>query len=972
MSLDSASERRGPINPLASTVDGPRSRPSTDDAPSEGDASKRRLLLDETDVWLPDDPAKGTRGPASSVYERGTTIGRYLIVDLLGQGGMGSVYAAYDPELDRRVAIKLLRTHARTQGGRRLEREARALARLSHPNVVQVHDAGVHQGDVFVAMELVAGTSLAEWRAQKNEPHWREILDMYIAAAHGLAAAHDKGLVHRDIKPDNILLGEDGRVRVADFGLVTTEAAEESATHVTLPMVGLAQGKRAPTDHDEERLTAVGALVGTLAYMAPEQHQGDEVTAAADQYSLCVSLYESLYGHLPFRINHGRGQLQHMLEQKLSADTRPQRDDLGVPRWLLAVLQRGLSPHPADRYPSMLELIGALQEDHSVRYRMLTRALLLVALMASVALATALGWTNHDQTQLEESKCATFDRDLQGVWDPQVRQAVQTAFMSTKSDHAGSTYTRVAGILDQYATSWATTSQEACEATHVRGTQTIATLERRSYCLEQLRLQLAATTGLFAGATDGAVLDRAIDSAHGLPPIERCNDLESLGQRAPLPGDAASRRRIRAGEKQLAAVETLHRVGRYQEAATQGTQLLTALADLDYAPLVAKVGHAVALAESKQGEYQRAATLLRESIRLFAEAGDASQVALAASSLLYAVGVGQKRYAEARAMVEWVRATVALADDDDVRSVAMDRLGALFDDLGEYQLARQHHERAVELGEQLHGPDHRSLATPLFNLAVVHYRLGDFERALATNQRALDIREATLGLGHPNLASSYNNIGDLMMVVGRYREALELHERARLTWQRALGPEHPFLAISLSNAAKVLRHLERDEEAFDHDQRARTLAERVMGREHPLVATVLANTARIHARRGRLVEARAALKRALRIQQKAYGGPHPDQAETLLGRAEVELARGNGEAALRELERALALDKRDLRGEIFLAMARAAARAGNGRERIDMHLDAAEGWYRGVTEAGHAPGLERVARLRAESAALPP
>ncbi|MCA9693542.1 MAG: serine/threonine protein kinase, partial [Myxococcales bacterium] len=218
--------------------------------------------------------------PATAL-QRGDSIDRYLILARLGEGGMGLVYAAHDPELDRKVAIKLLRGDPTDSGARdRLLREAQAMARLSHPNVITVHDVGTARGHVFVAMEYVEGGTLGTW-LEEQERGWRAVLDVFLAAGRGLAAAHEAGLVHRDFKPDNVLLERDGRVRVADFGLARYGLGA-APTHPPAPA-------EAPTDMTRTgvslntKLTITGATVGTPAYMAPEQLGGVDVDARADQ-----------------------------------------------------------------------------------------------------------------------------------------------------------------------------------------------------------------------------------------------------------------------------------------------------------------------------------------------------------------------------------------------------------------------------------------------------------------------------------------------------------------------------------------------------------------------------------------------------------------------------------------------------------------------------------------------------------------
>ncbi|MBX7077531.1 MAG: serine/threonine protein kinase, partial [Nannocystaceae bacterium] len=270
---------------------------------------------------IDDDTAPRDSDPLLPV--RGTEIGRYVVLDVLGRGGMGTVFAAWDPELDRKVALKLLRSDrvARPEDQRRLLREAQALAKLAHPHVVAVHDTGTLDGEVYVAMEFVDGASLRQW--QRVAPRsWRELLRIYLQAGLGLAAAHDVGLVHRDFKPDNVLVGNDGRARVADFGLARS---------------GEAEGEPATARDSGES----SDFAGTPGYMAPEQRRGDPVDARADQFAFCRALHEALVG-----ATDGPG-----------------------PRWLHRVLQRGLADDASARWPSMPALARALRRDPGRTWR---------------------------------------------------------------------------------------------------------------------------------------------------------------------------------------------------------------------------------------------------------------------------------------------------------------------------------------------------------------------------------------------------------------------------------------------------------------------------------------------------------------------------------------------------------------------------------------------------------------------------
>nr|WP_255216494.1 serine/threonine-protein kinase [Pseudenhygromyxa sp. WMMC2535] len=315
-------------------------------------------------------------------------VGRYTIIGTLGAGGMGIVYVARDEQLDRRVALKLLRrSDDDDEASVRLQREAMAMARLSHPNVVTVHEVGRYQEQIFVAMEFVSGTNLRAWLAA--EPRgWREVVAAFVQAGEGLAAAHGAGLVHRDFKPDNVLFGDDGRVRVADFGLAHAmdAAAEEVAT-------------LAPDVSDETisaisldvQLTKTGSLLGTPAYMAPEQFGGGRGDTRSDQFSFCVALWEGLYGRRPFAAPNFVALSQKIMS---GAVDEPGEGGPEVPAWLRAVVLRGLSADPDQRWPSMRALLDALARDPVVIRRRRLRvggvvALALAGLIASGVLAGA-------------------------------------------------------------------------------------------------------------------------------------------------------------------------------------------------------------------------------------------------------------------------------------------------------------------------------------------------------------------------------------------------------------------------------------------------------------------------------------------------------------------------------------------------------------------------------------------------------
>lgn len=305
-----------------------------------------------------DDPNTVVRLP------RGTSLGRYIVLDLLGEGGLGTVYTAYDPELDRRVAIKVVRPSAVNEAlgsqAERLLREAQAMARLSHPNVVTVHDVGRVGDEVFIAMELIDGIALSDW--MKDAHPWPEVRGVFVEAAKGLAAAHQAGLVHRDFKPSNVLLslhhnGSVARVRVLDFGLARGTAAPSRPTNPAFEDL-----RNQGLSHD---LTLDGMVMGTPMFMAPEALAGHPVGPQADQFGFCVTMWMTLFGRRPF----GVGDIPTLIQRIAAGDIEEPVRSRRVPAWMVRTLRKGLSFNAEQRYPSMEALIEALQVDRRSRRR---------------------------------------------------------------------------------------------------------------------------------------------------------------------------------------------------------------------------------------------------------------------------------------------------------------------------------------------------------------------------------------------------------------------------------------------------------------------------------------------------------------------------------------------------------------------------------------------------------------------------
>ena len=700
-------------------------------------------------------------------------LGRFVLMERLGQGGMGVVYSAYDPELDRRVALKLLRTGHRRAGEKakeRLLREAQALARLSHPNVVPVYEVGVIDDQVFIVMEFVVGETLRKWLAAEDRT-WRQVLDAFRQAGQGLAAAHAVGLVHRDFKPDNVQVGVDGRIRVLDFGLArghTEDGAErdpvrpfdssdrispfdstQSMDAVESPWLGGGAGERSePSEQPAGEtpsnkrlhtpLTATGALLGTPVYMPLEQFDGAQVGPTSDQFSFCVSLYEGLYGHRPFA-----GDTVHELRDSIRAGQirQPPRASR-VPRWVFPVLCRGLAAEPAQRYPSMRALLAALGYDPA-RTRM--RAYLAVLSAGLVAVSIYSFTLARPAAEV----CQGAARELSVVWSTGQRAALQRAFQATGRAYADNAWARVATGLDDYAAAWADMHEDACRA-HQRGEQSGDLLDKRMACLARRKSALSNAIGVFR-EIDAASLQHSVDVVQKLPLIAPCGNLDALAAEVPPPEDPEVAARVDALRERLSRAVALEDAGRYADALELATPLAVEAERLAYRPVWAEVTLVQGRITMAMGNGKDAAALLRRATSLGLATGN-YEVALEA----LARGI----YAEA-------------TSSDDPRFDPGQVLRPLY--------------MAEALLEQV--PEPTFVHTLLLNNAgVVHLARGDREQARATFERALEVKSRARGTPHIELSSVPSN---LALVTSEPDKRAALAASATQEAERALGPAHP-------------------------------------------------------------------------------------------------------------------------------------------------------------------------------------
>ncbi|MCA9704961.1 MAG: serine/threonine protein kinase, partial [Myxococcales bacterium] len=564
-------------------------------APDHGETT-RTVALDppssETDTLSAE-----SRAGEPEALERYERIDRYVVLSRIGQGGMGAVYGAYDPLLRRRVALKVIRPHHadRDDGQARMLREARAMARLSHPNVLPVYDVGHFEGGVFIAMEQISGQTLRRWLAPGRP--WAEALATLGQAGRGLEAAHAVGLVHRDFKPDNVLVGRDGRVRVLDFGLARPGVdADEDSVRSTDEFTVRGARESSGARRRIARLTEPGRVAGTLVYMSPEQLAAQPLDGRADQFSFCVVLYEALYGERPF---DGRTRLMQMLELQRGLQALPAAASK-VPRWLRAVVARGLSRVPDDRFESMEALLHELERSRGKVWK----AGLLAAAVAGSVGGTALASAGPDPCQIDQTA-------LGDAWSPAQREDLRAGFGAVEAVPPEAQM-KVEERLDDWGQAWVASLRASCEATRIVGSQSEALLDLQGSCLERQRRE---ATAIVERLSSPEAVGLAFELLAELPDVAVCADPRLEETAHPMPQDARRREAIMAAFEQLSGARGLVPLGRVDELGDAVRQLERTTADLEYLPLTLELRRLEADRLFAEGSIDAGVASLRASIR---------------------------------------------------------------------------------------------------------------------------------------------------------------------------------------------------------------------------------------------------------------------------------------------------------------------------------------------------------------------
>jgi tetratricopeptide (TPR) repeat protein/predicted Ser/Thr protein kinase len=850
-----------------------------DDA-SEGDAAEETMQpMAPVGIAVARVDAEYIRGSVASklfgVEADPVKIGRFTVLKRLGAGGMGVVYAAYDDQLDRKLAVKLLRSSAPGQEQHaRLLREAQSLARLSHPNVIHVYEVGTFRGQVFVAMEFVEGRTLREYEPEPQEDRTESILRVFGEAGRGLAAAHEAGLVHRDFKPDNALVGDDGRVRVLDFGLARaveeSDRAEVSEQDPAGPIGPETAEELARKLANSGGLTRTGAIMGTPAYMSPEQFRSGKTDARTDQFSFCVALWEKLYGERPFAgadpfalaLAVTKGELREIPEGRR------------IPRRLHQVLERGLAVGASERFPSMEALLEQLETKDRRPGRWWVPAAVVLGLgLGGLAVAMAM--------PEEVSPCLTAGDEFAGVWDAESRASMEGAFRKSSVSGRLEAWDSTRRALDEYTQRWVEVQLAACEESRQESRGGTELYGQRLVCLGQRRHELEALATLLVTADDNAVR-RSVVAVSSLPSVDDCLDSETLarsfGKVEEMQGED-----YEAFERLLARGAGHVSLGEYDDAVRVADEAVSAARVLGSERAVGRahvlLGHA--LLRNREADEARAS--LHEGLRQADKAGDDETRARATIYLIWAANQkgdyqgGDELAADALAMLERV------GDDPLLEAELYKQWGNLAIRQRNGGAAAERHRRALELYEIHLGKGHVSVGVSLTNLGYALVAERDYAGARALFERAVTIFEEHLGPQHSHLGravtgmgNSYNNearaiaLSDPERSRKLFKEAARHYQRAIEIKSSVFGPDHINVAAARNNYAEALRHGgdgERLADALEQYEKALAVRRSHESKPHPEMVMPMVGIGRVKIEMGDLEGARAILEEARKIHE---------------------------------------------------------------------------------------------------------
>ena len=854
-------------------TDGGRAREDT-----LGD-SDLRAVRPEADV----EGAKAMAAIKSRLLERPRSdveLGRYVLGRKLGAGGMGVVYQAYDPQLQRDVAIKLMRPEIDDPDGRRLVREARAIAGLSSPAVVEVFDVGtfddipgVWDGGVYMVMELLHGPDLRRWSLAQKVDHVR-MLRVLQAVGRGLAQIHAAGLAHADFKPDNVLLLPGDDVRIIDFGLVRWFARLPTQEQIDVETTG-----------SQLISVAEGVVLGTPSYMAPELHAGARPTAASDQYAFCVSACELLFGRRPFRGDSLSALRRAQTHTPPTFAAAPH-----LPPHIARVLRRGLSPDPGARWPSMSALLHALVRRPAERRR---RSGAVAAVGALVALSAA-AWMGSDRA---DDQCTALAQRVDRMWTDDIRGEAKSAMVATGAYAGPFAAQGLADRIDGFAAQFGQTHAALCEgAPPPVGDDRLACLDVQVAGVERLVGQMrepdlpfvlhehafrlsvprpdACEDASWAAAHRQAPTEAALAEADRMRiELERAAQMGYHGSHWDVAFDAAvaiGERAEALGVEDVVARAAMVRghsaliTGRHDAATEALTEAYDRSVEHGFDPIgVEAAGHMVSLL-SRSGRYDEFPTWARMGEAAMARVGHYPELE---GGLAMSIGIAERMAGDldgARAhLLEAVEAFAEAGGMNPSTLSSLNELGAIEQAAGNLDEAREYYERSLAYGEELLGPDHPETATFRANTAGLRHQQGDLKGAREGLERAIAAFEDKLGPGDVRIGYALVMLADVDTDEGEFDDATERLDRATQIFETTYGAQHPAVAEIPRMKGEVAR------------------------------------------RTGRLDAAATWMRESLRMAQLTYGDAHPAVAQAMLGLAEIAIDAGDAEAAVAQARDAL-------------------------------------------------------------------
>ncbi|MBV1856954.1 MAG: serine/threonine-protein kinase, partial [Nannocystaceae bacterium] len=847
--------------------------------------------------------------------------------DVYKRQGMGVVFAAFDPQLNRKIALKILRAQQaepdnKRQLRARLFREAQAIAKLSHPNVITVFDVGNVGASVFVGMEFVEGVTLTDYLAKPRS--LESILDAFAQAGRGLSAAHQAGLVHRDFKPDNVLMGFDGIARVSDFGLARSD-----------PSLVVEEGdsddfdSHPPQEVDDADLlsspmTQAGAVVGTPRYMAPEQHAGAPPDPRSDQFAFCVALYQALYRQDPY-VAHSMERLVHAKQEGRISEP-PQ--NVPIPGRIEQLIWRGLAPDPGRRYPTMEALLEDLRDVPVGPSRPVLRWVVGLALSSA-----ALGAAALQSGGAARAPCDDGASRWEETWNPGRRDAVRAAFVGVDPEASAVSWPAVERGLDAYGDAFRQQYADACSSAKVPVPAEDMFFRLRQSCLMERRDFAASLVDLFEDP-DGALVRAAPQAVAELPGMTRCTEISGLIARG-IPSRVEEEVATTGFRRALMQSRVLGLAGQFEAALSRAAEALEQAERLGVGESVAEAHLVLGRALGQGGRYTDAEQHLRQAVLGGTRFAHDEAAAEAAIALVEVVGVRLDRHAEASLWEAQARALLdRIAEQGILRARLENHAGRLDARRGEHAAARAHYTAALSLRSLVQGTEDPGRAAWLIDLGNVALAEGEFDEAVESFDRALALAEATLTESHPARAASLAALGRVHLRREEYGPAREALLAAKSGLEGSLGARHPRTAmvlLGLANADEGLGNAVAAEAGY---ARAADVLGATLGREHVVYRRALLGQSRSARSSDQLEDAVGWLTRAC-------GGPAVPasiRGACLLERAEFDFAAerfddatsGFTNAAARFEAGALADPRR--RAEALLGVARSQRALGRNDE----------------------------------------